>query len=143
MPTAVLFVVTLGTLERLMSADQRPTCVSVVELALVAAWPSDKFGAASEVFDVTASTFLAAIGFAVQALLLSDTDPEVVVAVKACVGVNSAAARMTLGAVGVSFELHVITAQVTGRKELRPRCPWSQHARDRRGGQYEHHHRPH
>jgi hypothetical protein len=81
--------------------------------------------------DVTLTARLVAILASMQARLLSDASPQVLVTRKACIGVDSLAGRVALTAVGIPLEIGVVPAELSRGKKLGDRLPRPQRSRER------------
>ena len=96
-------VVTVLTLDRTVSALERPTRLTVIKPVRCAAGPTNELRSPSEVLDVTVTTLLPTILAPVQPGLFLYLRTQVVVTREASISVEPSSGRVTLAAVGVIY----------------------------------------
>lgn len=130
-PAPIPLVVTVLASHRGMGALELPTRLAMVEARRGAARPPHQPGIPSEVLHVTSPAVLSSVLAAVQARLLPYPGRQIVVASKACVGVEPLARRMTLAAIRVAIDLGVRRAELSGRQKLGAGLPWHERSANR------------
>ena len=111
---AVLPFVTVPALNRPMGAFERPTRLAMIEALRPAARPADEPRIPSKMLDVTATAVLPAILASVEACLLPNLNPQIVVAAKAGVGVDPFARRVTFAAIRIAIDVGVAGSEFSG-----------------------------
>lgn len=111
------FVVALRARRISVRAVQRPTCLGVIELALIAVRPTHKRFA--EVLDVASFAWLALVLETVKALARCDPRAEITVALEAGALIDATARAVAVVAVLVAFERAMRLRQWSRREQLR------------------------
>lgn len=117
-PTTVPAIMTFLTSSRGVSSFERPPRESMVEAVPRTAGPPNELGIPSEMLDVTLAAVLSSIFATVQARLLPDPRPEIVVAGETSVGIESLTRGVAFVAFRIPLELRVRVAELAWGQEL-------------------------
>jgi hypothetical protein len=112
---------------RPVSAFERPARLAMIESLLSTTRPADELRIPSEMLDVTATAVLPAILASVEACLLPNLNPQIVVAAKAGVGVDPFARRVTFAAIRIAIDVGVGTGELPRGQKLG--AGWARHQR--------------
>ena len=102
----------------LVGAFEWPTRLAMIELLLSTTRPADELRIPSKMLDVTATAVLPAVLASVEACLLSNLNPQIVVAAKAGVGVDPFARRVTFAAIRIAIDIGVATGELSWGQKL-------------------------
>ncbi len=128
-------VVAVLTLNRTVSALERPTRLTVIKPVRRAAGPTNELRSPSEVLDVTVTTLLPAILAPMQPGLFIYLRTQVVMTREASISVEPSSGRVTLATVRVAIDVRVVARELSGRQKLSAR-----RARHQRSGNRSYYH---